>query len=165
MCLFDRPIIQNNLRGLYAELMVLELLGEGWRHAGDDWAAWDLQHEDGTRLEVKQSAASQSWMPSSKGYIAPRFSIGSPKQFWDGAKLVEHCGRQADIYVFAWHPVERDTADHREVGQWCFMVANTSALPEQKTIGLGPLNRFCPTLQAEELRGHIDLLRTGRNVL
>jgi hypothetical protein len=59
--LFDAPLIQNNLRGLYVETLVSCLLGPHWKLVSADWSAWDLAHEDGTRLEVKQAAAKQTW--------------------------------------------------------------------------------------------------------
>ena len=50
---FDRPVIENVVRGKYVEAMVAELLGIGWRMK-PDWDAWDIEHDDGTRLEVRQ---------------------------------------------------------------------------------------------------------------
>src|SRR5262245_15883209 len=35
----------------------------------------------------------------------------------------------AHIFVFAWHPVEDETADHRDPNQWEFYVAPTDVLP------------------------------------
>ncbi|WP_139193939.1 hypothetical protein [Pseudorhodobacter antarcticus] len=72
--MFDVPQMQNNLRGLWVEAMVCEILGSGWKHTGSDWAAWDLEREDGLRVEVKQSAKQQSWGTSTG---PPRFGIAA----------------------------------------------------------------------------------------
>jgi hypothetical protein len=85
--MFDVPVMQNNLRGLWVELMVLELLGDGWKHAGNDWAAWDLEREDGLRVEVKQSARLQSWGNS---VSLPRFSISAAKGHYPDGQAYVH---------------------------------------------------------------------------
>jgi hypothetical protein len=40
--LFDCPVMQNNIRSIYVEHMVAELLGEGWKLTSGSWAGWDL---------------------------------------------------------------------------------------------------------------------------
>ena len=80
--LFDVPLIQNDLRGLYAEHLIAELLGDEWNAVGSAWAGWDLEHEDGTKIEVKSSAAKQSWEPSKNGKSLPAFNIKASKFHW-----------------------------------------------------------------------------------
>ena len=63
--------------------------------------------------------------------IAPRTG-----EYVDGAAWVDGVGRNADIYVFAYHPVGDATADHREPTQWQFYVVLEKALPAQKTLAL-----------------------------
>lgn len=58
--MFDVPVMQNNLRGLWVELMIAEILGPDWKQVGNDWAPWDLERSDGFRVEVKQAASTQS---------------------------------------------------------------------------------------------------------
>jgi len=132
--LFDCPIIQNDLRGMYVESMVAELLGNDWQNVGQNWAGWDLEHTDGTKLEVKQSSAKQAWSPSARGYSAPKFSIRTPSVFWTGAEATPADGRLAHIYIFAWHGITSESADHRDPQQWEFFVVPTSALPMQESI-------------------------------
>jgi len=36
--------------------MLVELLASEWKSTGEDWAAWDLEHSNGLKVEVKQSA-------------------------------------------------------------------------------------------------------------
>lgn len=86
--MFDVPVMQNNLRGLWVEVMVCELLGSKWQHTGNDWAAWDLEGPRGTRIEVKQSAKKQSWGASKN---SPRFSIAAAKGHYpDGKTYIEN---------------------------------------------------------------------------
>lgn len=133
---FDRPIIQNNLRGFYIEYMVAELLAPNWHHCGDDWASWDLVSETGTRLEIKQSAAVQSWAAPDTPARSPRFSIARKNGHFEGAKWNALSGRPADVYCFAWHQRTDALADQRDPAQWEFYVIPSDALPEQKSISL-----------------------------
>ena len=48
------------------------------------------------------------------------------------------------MYIFAWNgEYDEDIADHRDTGQWKFFVVSARELPDQKSIGLGPLRRLC----------------------
>src|ERR1700743_516726 len=58
---FWQPTIHNKIRALFVEVIVGMAWPEVWRWCSGDWAAWDFEHDDGTRLEVKQSAAKQTW--------------------------------------------------------------------------------------------------------
>ena len=146
--LFDVPIIQNNLRGLWAEAIVGELLGEDWSFAGNDWAGWDYQRSDGLRLEVKQSARLQSWGTETK---SPRFNISGPMGHYpDGKTWVGNSDRArlADIYVFAWH----DGRDQRRVSEWRFFVVRSDQLPRgQKSIGLTAIQKLAKPCDASGL--------------
>ena len=102
----------NNVhRGEYLECLVAELLGSGWRlpwTAGHDWAPWDLEHISGTRMEVKQSAALQSWHDGKSASTSPRFDIAPRTGYWTlNGSWIDRPGPPADIYLFGWHP-ERD---------------------------------------------------------
>jgi hypothetical protein len=160
--LFDRALIQNDLRGMYVECMVEELLGDDWKNVGANWAGWDLEHSDGTKLEVRQSAAKQSWEPSKRGYSAPQFSIRKPSMVWNGAVGEVIDCRQADIYLFAWHGVTSELADHRDPDQWEFFLALTSALPDQKTLGLAAVKRIAVRATAGQLSEIVDDFRGRR---
>ena len=136
---YGEPLINNVYRGDYVEEMILSALGEGeqWKPFGG-WGGWDLERDDGLRLEVKQSAALQSWhatasagKPSPSSFdIAPRggyYTDSTDAGFW---KKVDPPVRSADIYIFAWHPEKApDIADHRRAEQWEFYVVRESKLP------------------------------------
>ena len=153
-------VIQNNLRGLYVELMVAELLGPPWRHNGTDWAAYDLEHTNGTRLEVKQSAAQQTWAAPSTGRSVRSFSIRVPKIEWVGSKATTRNNRVAGIYVFAWHDGLIAQSDQRDPKQWKFFVVPARLLPNQQTICLGPLNKLAKPVGANQLRATVHALFT-----
>ena len=144
--LFDRPLVQNSFRGAFVEEMLAPTLaGFGWRHCGDDWSAWDFEHEFGCRLEVKQSAAAQSWLDL-KGVPtkSPSFSIEEKAGYWTGGEYTLSPGRHAQIYIFAWHPIaDREIADHRKIEQWTFHLIEAKALPPgQDSIRLSVLVRL-----------------------
>ena len=113
---YDRKIMNNVSRGDYIECMIALVLGDDWRLTwadGWDWAAWDCEHKSsGARLEIKQAAARQSW---DKGPTPPRrkpaFDIKPRKGFYpEEEEWVDSPGRQADVYVFAWHGRDDDQA-------------------------------------------------------
>ena len=147
--MFDVPHMQNSLRGLWVEAMVCEILGSGWKHTGNDWAAWDLERSDGLRVEVKQSARHQSWGTSTS---LPRYSIAAAKGHYpDGKTYVDNASatRLADVYIFAWHEGE----DQREASEWLFYVVEAKRLRDgQKTLGLRAIKKLAEPVSASVLR-------------
>lgn len=122
---FDVPLVQNDLRSAYVEEQIAILLGSRWRYAGADWGPFDFESE-GVRLEVKQSAALQSWRHTpGRG----SFNIAPKKGVFVGPLFESSPGRHADLYVFAWHGVIDQSADHRDVNQWTYFVCPTESLP------------------------------------
>ena len=134
---FGKPLVTNVQRSMLAEVIVAEALEPDWTWCAADYASCDFRHHGGVRLEVKQSAALQTWNADSKRISRASFDI-APRtgEYVDGAAWVEGVGRNADIYVFAYHPVADSTADHREPTQWQFYVVLEKALPAQKTLAL-----------------------------
>lgn len=66
--------------------------------------------------------------------------------------------RHADLYVFAWHPViDADVADHLHADQWEFFVVAETCLPEQNSIGLGPLIQLVEHHDLAEHCGYDEL--------
>jgi hypothetical protein len=132
---FGRPLVANIYRSLIVEAIVSKALSSQWTWCSADWAPYDFRHVDGTRLEVKQTAAKQSWnssMPSRAQWdIAPRTG------FYDGPIWTKRPGRNADIYVLAMHSLYEGEIDHRDPSQWDFFILPTAALPDIKTLSLG----------------------------
>ena len=145
---YDTPLMGNSYRGAYIEVLIAEALGSDWSLSGNDWGPWDLQHRNGARLEVKQSAALQPWASSGalRRIRKPTFDISFKRGFWrdvnDWAPIAAPA-RLADLYVFAWHPViDPALADHRNPAQWQFYVVEERRLhPRRKTITLNPLRK------------------------
>src|SRR4051794_26736965 len=97
---YGKPLIENSYRGLIVEIIVREALGSEWRLCSADWGGWDLEHPSGCRLEVKQSAARQTWAAPKKP-SPPRFDIEERTGYYcDGVTWMPHPGRPAHIYVF-----------------------------------------------------------------
>jgi hypothetical protein len=158
---FGRPLIQNNLRSMVLEAMVDLALPEEWLWCSGDWAPWDFQHPDGTYLEIKQSSARQTWIappvPS-----PPRFDVAHRKGRYDGAIWIAEPGRYAHVYVFGYHPVLDDTADHRDPMQWLFYVVATADLPVARSVSLRRLEALTPPCGYQELGPQIEALRLSR---
>ena len=128
---------------------------DGW-----DWAAWDCEHTpSGARLEIKQAAARQTW---DKGPPPPRrkpaFDIAPRSGFWTReGEWIDSPGRQADVYVFAWHGHDDDQADHTDPQQWCFFVVAEQDLPQaQKSIGLKRLTAMVESCAVADLRRAVE---------
>ncbi len=169
---YDGPIMNNVCRGDYVECMIASALGDDWRLTwmdGWDWAAWDCeQTPSGARLEIKQAAARQTW---DKGPAprqrAPAFDIAPRSGFWTREGVwIDTPGRQADMYVFAWHGRDDDRADHTDSGQWLFFVVAERDLPEnQKSIGLGRLKAIAAPCGVADLRTAVDTARPAEGDL
>jgi hypothetical protein len=151
--LFAKRIMQNQIRPLYVEAMIEDALGPDWVYVGADWGGWDFDGPDGIKLEIKQSAASQSWSAGRGITTRPIFDIAPRSGFYgkDGVQWTSSPGRQAQVYVFAWHPVSNETADQRDPTQWLFYVVPAAMLPQlHKTISLkGVEARSKPVALAE----------------
>jgi len=157
------PIMNNVYRGDYVECMIAAALGSGWQLTwadGWDWAAWDCEHTPSrARLEIKQAAARQSW---DKGPTPvrrqPAFDIAPRIGYWTSeGEWIDFPGRQADVYVFAWHGRVGDRADHTDSGQWCFFVVAERNLPQgQKSIGLTRLRNIAAPCDFASLRVAVE---------
>jgi hypothetical protein len=171
---FNRPLIGNVERGAYVECMIELALSDArppWSLT-DTWAAWDLrQDETSARIEVKQSAALQTWTTVTAGTSPPTFDIAPRTGYYkeDGADWFQPPtpARFSDIYVMAWHG-ERNprVADHRRPDQWQFFVVPEHRLRRgQKSISLSPLARLNPPVAFDELAAALaDTLRTLPNL-
>ena len=141
--LFDQPIIQNQYRSDFVEAMVDPyLVPAGWHHSGENWSGWDFEHSSGARLEVKQSAAHQTWSHLLQAKAPGSFDIAARTGYYAAldAKWVSQPGRNAHIYVFAWNGSYGADTDHRDERQWEFYVVPASVLPSgQKKITLTTL--------------------------
>jgi hypothetical protein len=155
---YGKPLVENSYRGLIAEIIIGEALKPDWRLCSADWGGWDLQHGSGCRLEVKQSAARQTWA-APKRPSQPSFDIRERTGYWEGSTWIPQPGRPAHIYVFAYHPIRDDTADHRDPSQWQFYVVPASRLPAGKRISLSKLALLTPAVPWSQLRDAVEQTR------
>jgi hypothetical protein len=145
--LLGKRLVTNHFRGTLVEAMLAHVLEPEWRWCSADWASHDFEHASGTRLEVKQSAALQSWHEEGLAPNKGTFDIAPRKVRWEGPRRIEEAGRYASIYVFAWHPLTDPViADHRQPEQWQFHVVRTCDLPDQKTIALSRVRSLAEPL-------------------
>jgi hypothetical protein len=159
---FGRPLLDNTLRGLWCEFMLCEALGHGCRPVGLAWHPWDLQigpneadFPERIRIQVKNSAALQTWNEARGTTSAPLFNLAwrrCPQDFraTHPETPCEAEGFLCDLFILCHHPVtDWAVADHREPGQWRFYL-----LPV-----LGP---FCAVSDAEKSALRASLAASGR---
>ncbi|WP_419856633.1 hypothetical protein [Candidatus Palauibacter irciniicola] len=154
---YKERVMNNVHRSEYVEAIVaLALKASGWTRM-TPWDSWDLEHESGVRLEVKQSAAAQAWKSPERQSPA-RFDIAPRTGYWDDKEecWVPKPGRHADLYVFAWHGADGDTADHCDTGSWEFYVVAERDLPEQKSIGMKVLQDLTSPCGIDALAATVD---------
>lgn len=157
--LLGRPLVTNAFRGMLVEAMLAQVLEPGWRWCSKDWESHDFESADGVRLEVKQSAALQSWNAESSKPGTGRFDIAPRKVRWEGAGRIKAAGRHASIYVFAWHPVtDPVTADHRLAEQWLFYPVAERNLPKQHTIARGKIEGLAKPVEIAGVRDAVERL-------
>ena len=173
---YGQPLIANVYRGDYVEGLILCALGQGWKQTFE-WGSWDLENAAGVRLEVKQSAALQSWYKQTGiKKSSPSFSITPKTGYYtdstDAAVWVPLPAgervRPADIYVLAWHPGrDPEVADHHNPEQWQFFVVPADKLPEkppnvkEQKIGLTSVKGLATAVTYDRLAAEVDKVAAG----
>ncbi len=153
---FGRPLVTNILRAMLVEAMIAEALAPNWEWCSADYASWDFQNSAGVRLEVKQSAAWQSWSIAGSKPSKCSFDIAARTGRWVGVDWVVEAGRNAELYVLAHHPVVGAEADHRDPHQWQFYVIAADKLPASKTISLSGVRALSLPCSLIELPARVD---------
>jgi hypothetical protein len=128
-------LLDNTVRGLFAEYLVHQALGVDPGQHRVEWAEHDIVGP-GWTAEVKAAAYIQSWDQAQPSRIS--FKIKK---------------RTSTFYVFALL-VEQDRSlvNPQDLAQWRFWLVPTVDLPDQKSIGLAALSTgFGPGLSHEEL--------------
>ncbi len=168
---YDRALIGNVERGGYVECMIELALSEvlpPWTLTAT-WDAWDLeQRETGARIEVKQSAALQTWTGPQRSSATPSFDIAARSGYYPNGGsdwlALEQPQRFADVYIMAWHgATDADLVDHRLPDQWEFYVVCSDDLPAgQKTISLNPLRELATEpCSFDELAERVQAVLSG----
>lgn len=155
--LYGSPIIRNDARGELVEEIVAAALEPDWQLCSADWGACDLVNSaSDLRIQVKQSAARQTWHKADARPPRPCFSIKEKTGRWEeGDRWVEERSRNAEIFIFAWHPVTDDTADHRDPLQWQFFLVAERDLPAQRTISLSRVRNLTDSVAFQQLRSKV----------
>ena len=149
---FGRPLVTNILRGQLVEAMLALVLEPEWLWCAADYSGWDFERaSDGLRLEVKQSSFRQTWAPPAHGKIRSSFDIRPRSGRWEGAQFIQEPGRSAQIYVFGYHGVADDTADHRCPDQWEFYVIPTSILPPIARLSLSSVRALATPVSIRDV--------------
>ena len=165
---FNVKLMDNAMRGIWAEYMVAEALGEKCKIVGRDWHAWDLQIGDDfdifpnrIRLQLKNTARLQSWYdktlkPSKCQWKLPISNKPSYFDEYHAGVPCEDYGHLCDLYVLCHHPIEDFAiADHRDVNQWVFYllpVVGAKAMFEPYTKPEGQRSNPSYTVVPQSLR-------------
>jgi hypothetical protein len=155
---FDKPLVTNVFRSVLVEAIVAAALPD-WDWCSRDYASCDFRHRDSTRLEVKQSAARQTWFAGRATRAS--WDIRPRTGYWGKNGWVARPGRYAHLYVLAHHPILNRKADHRDARQWRFYVVATSDLPKTNSISEAGAASLADAVAFEDLGFHVEALRTS----
>ena len=163
-------LLEDTLKGLYAEWMVGNLLGLPMLHGGrPGYGNYDLRSPLGLRIEVKSSAYWQSWkLRNEDGTLKPapeieRWRPTPDKTITFGGlrardavdRSQEAVGYKADLYIFCFQR-ETDPArwDALDLEQWEFYVLSRAALASAgvSSLSLRRLRQLCPPLTARQFQ-------------
>lgn len=152
-------IMSNATRGVVAEYLVAEAVGVAANNVREEWAAFDVQAPDGTKIEVKSAAFIQSWHQRELSRIS--FVVPKTLEWTKETNRQSHeAKRQADVYVFALLAhTDQETLDPLDVAQWEFFVLPTVILDQrersQHSITLPSLRKLTRSVDYCELPGAI----------
>lgn len=134
----------NTLRGEFAEFIVARALGIDL-HIRQGWANYDLETEDGIRIEVKASAYLQSWDQSKLSNLV---FTGLKARAWNPIDGYEkEKTYRADVYVFCVQTAKtHEEYDQFDLSQWEFRVVSRKELERlgAASLSYGSLCRICP---------------------
>lgn len=154
-------LCHNNLRGVFAEWLVAQLLGIDLPETRDPWAAHDLTWGNGLTIEVKCCACLQSWheagqSPSAIGWSVPRTKTWTPQDGYSDTP-----SHNAHLYVLCVH-IEEDAAcwDALDLDQWRFYVLSREQLASVGAVRISRrrLAGVAREVTASELRAEVARL-------
>lgn len=154
-------ILSNATRGRFAEFIVATALNIDIKKIRDEWGAYDLETEDGIKIEVKSAAYIQSWFQRALSKIS--FSTRAAL-YWDSLTNKQSAVKQrsADVYVFCLlHHEIKNTCDPLNLDLWEFYVLSTKSLNEytrsQHSITLKSLQKLTAPVEYGQLSDEIRL--------
>jgi hypothetical protein len=164
--LFGENLVQSNFRGEVVESIISKALGPSWIHCSEGWGGWDFEKtmESGAlvRLQVKQSAARQSWQTTRKP--TPSFRIAEVSGYYkENGEWRSDNGRHAEIFVFGWHGDTSELADHFDAKQWIFYVVAESQLKKdkRKNIPLSDVQTLATSTEFAGLKHKVEKLASS----
>lgn len=162
--IFGKPLVTNVYRSVLVEAMVSTVLPNGWSWTSADYASCDFTHQDGTRLEVKQSARKQTWSPVNPS--PPSWDIKPRTGEWIGGidwHPHDTPTRNSDIYLFGLHPMTNDGTDHRDPSQWRFFVIPTADLPATHRLSEAKARGLANEISINQISEAVERLRLSRH--
>jgi len=148
-------VIGNTARGVLAEYLVAQAVGVADSNVREEWAAFDVQTPDRTKIEVKSAAFIQGWRQKTLSRIS--FGVRKTREWIKETNLLANeAKRQADVYVFALLAhTDQETLDPLDVAQWEFFVLPTVILDQrersQHSITLTSLKKLTRSVNFGEL--------------
>ena len=161
--MYSPPIINNAHRGDVVKMMVLEALGDKWKHVGLGWHPWDLQRGDGqdrVRIQVKQTAAVQLWGNTVQRTLNFGWKPKPPRYFRrdNPGEDIEDEGWFCDFFIFGLHDgTDRARMDQADPMQWSFMVIPTTDLkPKTNSMQLSKARQRWTPVEWQQLRHEVE---------
>jgi len=121
-------LLSNATRGTLAEFIVAMAMEIDLSDVREEWDAYDLETNNGIKIEVKASAYLQTWFQ--KGYSKIIFSI-KPAYSWNSEtnELSKIKSRPSDVYVFCLlNHKDKNTVNPLILEQWIFYVVSTNKI-------------------------------------
>jgi len=152
-------LLSNATRGRLAEFIVASAVGINRTAVRNEWSAYDLESDDGIKIEVKSAAYVQSWHQNALSKI--QFTI-KPALYWDADtnKQAKEKKRHADVYVLCLlHHDNKSTIDPLNLDHWEFYVLATKQLNDytrsQHSITLRSLKQLTNAVKYDYLKNKI----------
>ena len=141
-------LIENRTRGILAEFIVKKALGIKNSNR-IEWDDYDLETENGTKIEIKSGAYIQTW--EQKKFSNITFSISKTAGNKENPKYNGTHQRWSDFYVFCLlNCKNQKEINPMNLEQWTFYVLKTEVLNEkvgnQKSIGINSLLKLNPKI-------------------
>lgn len=154
-------ILDNTLRGEYAEFIVATALELDLTQERTNWEAWDLTYlfeDKPIRIEVKSSSYLQAW-PQKKPSII-QFDIRPTLHPESDSNNENNAYRHSDVYVFCVYTEKNlDTANPLQLDKWDFYIIATDELDKQ--LGLQKTIRFEPLKKLKHIKSDYSGIKSA----
>jgi hypothetical protein len=157
-------LCHNNLRGVFAEWLVAQILGIALPPTRDPWAAYDLLYRDKVSIEVKCCGALQSWHKADQPSSVIGWSIPATRAWTAETGYAPEPAHNAALYILCAQ-IESDPEkwDALDLDQWRFHVLTRDQLAAlaSKRLSRARVLAGSPELTAEELKAAVDRLASA----